>query len=262
MRIFLSILVVTMLALVQVAEAKRFGGGRSLGHSHSYSKPSSSRSHNNSASSQSSSRNTFGKLLAAGAIGAALGYLFTGAGGGIGWILLAIIAFFVISRVMRSRKMNQPRGEQRSMHQSDTGDNGDAAAANNTSSFVTNGKMPDGTPEAVFRHQCMNLFQQLQDLNTADALDKVKGYLTPQMFEQIREEVNSNDEVAQFRELQTEIAGFEKNGSKWTGSVRFSGQVKENSRAQWQFFEEIWHFERDRDEHLWQLAGIQQIDNS
>ncbi len=287
MKLFITLLLISMLAVFQVAEAKRFGGGGSFGYSKSYSGGSAPKSSNTTAAGQKSGgMGGLGKLLAAGAIGAALAYLFTSAGGGIGWILLAVLAFFIISRIMRSRAMSQQRPKQnqsgfggrtingQSSQQFASGNHNNAfdqntAYADETdttrtqtgghNTYAVNGMMPDGTPETVFKHQGLNLFQQLQDLNNAASIEKVKGYLTNDMFNQLKDHVTENAEIAKFENLETEIVGFEKIGTKWVGSIKFSGKVKEDSHSNWDSFEEIWHFDRDKEEHIWQLSGIQQI---
>jgi predicted lipid-binding transport protein (Tim44 family) len=285
MKLFITLLLISMLSVVQIAEAKRFGGGRSFGYSKSYSGSSSSKTSNTTAAGKKSGMGGLGKLLAAGAIGAALAYLFTSAGGGIGWILLAVAAFFIISKILRSRAMSQQRPKQNQSgfggrtidgqpsQQFASGNNHNTfdqntAYADETetrtqtgghTSYAVNGMMPDGTPETVFKHQGLNLFQQLQDLNNAASIEKVKGYLTRDMFDQLKSEISSNNEIAKFENLETDIVGFEKFGTKWVGSIKFSGKVKEDSGSIWENFEEIWHFDRDKDEHIWQLSGIQQI---
>ena len=283
MKLFITILLISLLSFSQIAEAKRFGGGRSFGHSRSYSSQSSSST--NKTTSGTRSKSGFGKLLAAGAIGAALGYLFSGAGGGIGWILLAIIAFFILSRILRNRAMSQQRDNTQSKNpfsgrtiqgqsnhqyahgQNHSYDQSTAFADDSTrttptgssQSFAVNGLLPDGTPETVFKHQGLNLFQQLQELNTVASLEKIKGYVTQDMFTQIKDEIAQNNEIATFENLETEVVGFDKIDTKWVGSIKFNGKVKEDNHSNWENFEEIWHFDRGRDEHIWQLSGIQQI---
>lgn len=236
MRILTFIIAILCLSLSfsHIAEAKRFGGGRSYGHS--YSQPSASKSTSNA-------RSGIGGILAAGAIGALLGYFF---GGGSGSILLLIIFALIAFLVLRKRFRNNPTATSQRQAQSGINLN------------KQNQNLPDGTPKLVFEQQAQNLFYQFQEKNTPENVEMLKGYLTAEFFNAIKSEIINNDEVAQFQSLQFQLINFKQQGQTWIGSVRISGEVKENAQSPWENFSETWHYSREPNEHIWRLCGIQQ----
>lgn len=249
----------------QLAEAKRFGGGGSFGANRAA--PTQSNTANTARNTQNTANkgSMLGRILSIAAIAALMAWLFS-AQGLMGILLLALIIFALVV-FMRRRAMSMQNG----FNQADDARNNQpnhlsafqsaqATEATDTQaeySVAKDGVLPDGTPETVLTHQALNLFKQLQNLNSAENLDKVRGYLTAEMYEQVKDTVASNTEIAEFDNLNAKVIDFEKATDQSIASVMFVGLVKEE--GQWTSFEEVWHFVRGHDEHIWQVAGIQQF---
>lgn len=271
--ILLSVLLIN-LSSFQLAEAKRFGGGDSRGHH--YSAPS--KTHNNSATNQMQKQNklgAFGKILTALGLAALFSWLFSAHGMvGLMVVLLLIAGLIWMMRRQKTSQQvhpqsyiaqNQASQKDQSNHYSlrqgfvakENPSQNETCLADNQA--IKNGQLLDGTPEAVFNHQAMNLFHQLQTLNNKEGLDKIKSYLSEDLYQSVYSDIQENTELAEFKALECKIISCEKNHSQCVTSVMFVGQVKEDSQSNWQSFEEIWHFIRQDGEHLWRVAGIQQV---
>ena len=266
MKNFIVLIIVLSLGLVSVSEAKRFGASKSFG----FNKPAASKniSHNSTKQSQSK-KGLLGGILAAGAIGAMLGYLFSSAGGlGLLMIILLLIGFaLLIYKRKKNFAMNQGslRNTLDSNNMKYSGDFNqenitcdNSIKSENHNFFQNKNTLIDGTPKAVFEHQALNLFNQIQNLNSGSSIDSLKGYLTQDLFEQMKSEILENDQTASFRNIIVDIVAFANEHNIWIGSVHFSGKVKENCLSNWENYSEIWHFSRNKTEHIWKLSGIQQ----
>lgn len=267
-----KIMVIISLLLIalggfQLAEAKRFGGGGNFGASRA------APTQNNTANATRNTQNTankgsmLGRILSIAAIAALMAWLFS-AQGLMGILLLALIVFALVM-FMRRRAMSMQNGFNQAndnrhsqastpfsaFQSAQTTETATESQANYT--IAKDGLLPDGTPETVLTHQSLNLFKQLQNLNNAENLEKVRGYLTAEMFDQVKDTITTNTEIAEFDNLNAKVIDFEKTDSQSIASVMFVGLVKED--GQWNSFEEVWHFVRGHDEHIWQVAGIQQF---
>ncbi|MFZ9035287.1 MAG: hypothetical protein ACO2ZM_04125 [Francisellaceae bacterium] len=267
--VILSILLIA-LGGFQLAEAKRFGGGSS----HGYNRSAPTNTYNKSNASTPAKKNNFGigKILAALGIGALLAWLFS-AQGMSGLLIVLLIAAALIFFIRRF-KATQATAQQNQNHSASFtqsnpswdqnvnalyGSNSDTISETVIEPAVKNGQLADGTPEAVFNHQALNLFNQLQSLNTKSGLEKIRSYLTEDLYHSIKADVENNSDIAEFRDVRGKPVACEKHGNQWLATVMFVGCVKEDSGSDWQNFEEIWHFSRADGEHLWQVAGVQQI---
>lgn len=125
---------------------------------------------------------------------------------------------------------------------------------------VQSGRLPDGTETAAFLRQVRASFQHIQSLNSAEQMEEVRKYLTPALFEELKLEIGSNREVAEFQDLQADLLDASREDGRMVASVRFSGRVSESLNAPAVPFAEVWHFVRPSDsDPRWQLAGIEQV---
>ncbi|MEW9900436.1 Tim44-like domain-containing protein [Chitinivorax sp. PXF-14] len=131
----------------------------------------------------------------------------------------------------------------------------DAPAAN------VGSRLPDGTETVAFLRQAKASFMHLQTMNSPDSVDELRKYLTPDMFEAIRADVQGNTETAEFPELNAEVIEAAREGSQYIATVRFHGRVSESLNSPEQPFTELWHFTKPADGAAlkWLVAGIQQI---
>lgn len=122
-------------------------------------------------------------------------------------------------------------------------------------------RLPDGTETVSFLRQAKASFMHLQTMNSADSVDELRKYLTPEMFESIKADVAANKDTAEFPNLQAEVVEVATEGDKYVASVRFHGMVSESVNAPEQPFEELWHFIKPTapGSLKWLVAGIQQI---
>lgn len=250
----------------QLADAKRFGGGAS----HGYRRSESTQTHSSTASSNTAQKKAgmgmFGKILTALALGALFAWLFSAQGMMGLLIVIALIALFIFFTRKKNTQQNMPHHEASPFYTAAnafTSNSQEAAAEQITSvqknNDVINGQLPDGTPEIVFNHKVLNLFNQLQALNNKEELEKLKNYITEDLYQSVLNNIEHNEELAEFKELNCKVISCDRQANQYIASVMFVGQVKEEKSSNWEKFEEIWHFTRKDGEHLWQVAGIQQF---
>ncbi len=125
--------------------------------------------------------------------------------------------------------------------------------------MTQSGRLPDGTETAAFLRQARASFLHMQALNSPEQLEELRKYLTPELFNELKGEIAVNRDLAEFPELQVELADTGNDNGQLYASARFYGRVSEALNAAPMPFEEIWHFVKPRaDDPRWLLAGIQQ----
>jgi predicted lipid-binding transport protein (Tim44 family) len=239
-----------------------------------------------------------GTAIAAGAAGAAAGYMLgsamnnnhasgnavdtAGAGSGIPWGTLALLGLLGIGGLMWFRRKTASQAPVNSPMPAGNGpvfnSNGQDAARfepipkigsglGQTPSYgaapamasAVPGRLPDGTETPNFLRQAKATFLHLQSLNTPDSLEEVRKYMTPDLFEGLRNEIGSNTDVADFPQLDCQLAEAVEEGGRFIATVRFSGTVSESVNAATVPFSEYWHYVKDGSTGgKWLVAGIQQ----
>lgn len=277
-------------ALVQDAEAKRMGGGRSTGFSRDSgvmnrqgisSKPAAGPAQTaapGAAAPQSGMSRWMGPLagIAAG-LGIAALFSHFGMGAGMGnmvVILLLVAAAVFLVRWLMSRR--QPSsGMQPSMqyagpaggmpHQPQQGGfppttfGGMGAAAPGTASAAN---VPaDFDVEGFLRQSKLN-FIRLQAANDRGDLDDIREFCTPEMAAEIQiqfQERNQQAQVTDVIHLDAELLDVTTESKRAMASVRFSGQLREEVNAMPEAFSEVWHLTKPLDgSRGWAITGIQQ----
>lgn len=227
-----------------------------------------------------------GGMVAAGAAGAAAGYLLgsamndgkttNGEDGGFPWLYviggslagLALLSFF------RRRAANQQmsRAPQslntQPMQFQPAGANGIPPIGSGNPQFGGSGltpppaslqRLPDGTEVPHFLRQAKATFLHLQNLNSADSLEEVRKYLTPDLFQALKEDISANTEPADFPQLDCQVLEGSMENGRMICSVRFHGLVSESVGAPAVPFSETWHYLKDDSSNgKWLVAGIQQ----
>lgn len=233
-----------------------------------------------------------GTAIAAGAAGAAAGYMLGSAmhnnnapasapatqpaGSSIPWGTIALLGLLLVGGLMLfRRKAGNPAGQ---LPQAAGMPNGMAQEAARFepipkigSGFGTTpsyggapmaasslARLPDGTETPNFLRQAKATFLHLQSLNTPDSLEEIRKYLTPDLFEALRADIAGNDDVADFPQLDCQLIEAVEEGGRYIASVRFSGSVSETVNAAAVPFGETWHYVKDKSGSRWLLAGIQQ----
>lgn len=124
------------------------------------------------------------------------------------------------------------------------------------------GTIPAGFDTAAFERSARDQFMALQAANDAGDLARLRGYLTPEMFEAVREEVVERGSAVQKTEvfgLQAQVLNVAEEDAQYVVSVRFSGSVRTEAGATTEDLDEVWHLTKPRTGFGgWVVAGIQQ----
>ena len=274
--LMLITLIFTCLGLFAVeAEAKRLGGGGSIGKQRSMSqqqmqRPPAAAPAPTAPAAPAPAGNKWLGPLAGLAIGAGLGALFAGSGmgGAMGGILMAILAavavMFVIS-MFRKKQAAQPMqyagaGAPYSpppvMEPVQQGSGLSAAP-------VAAANIPASFPVDAFIRSAKTSFIRLQAANDRKDLNDIREYTTPEMYAEISMQIQERDNTPQKTDVTSvnaELIEVAEEGDIAIASVRLSGQLVENGAAP-EHFDEIWHVQKNLrdDKAVWLLAGIQQV---
>ena len=123
-------------------------------------------------------------------------------------------------------------------------------------------QVPAGFDTEGFLRNAKSQFIRLQAAYDAAALDDLREFTSPQMFEQVSADIVQRG-VAPNRtdvmNLDAELLGIETDAVEHTASVRFSGTIREGAEAPTPF-DEVWNLTRPvSGPGGWVLAGIQQV---
>jgi predicted lipid-binding transport protein (Tim44 family) len=100
----------------------------------------------------------------------------------------------------------------------------------------------------------------LQSANDARDLQRLRDYLTPEMFETVRDEIQERGDAPQRTEvfgLDAQVLEVAEEADRYIVSVRFTGSVREQHGAVPEDLDEVWHLTKPRGG--WLVAGIQQV---
>lgn len=247
------------------ADARRMGGGHSMG-SYSRSATSSSSAAQRPAATpnQTPARQggrfaggLFAGLLAGGLIAA----LFGGAFHGINMtdmLLLALVAFAVIMFLKRRRTTAAANNTGNQQNTGSTFNNQQAYTAAQGTSFGSS-KTPAWFNRERFLTDAKQHFTHLQQAWDANNLAEIQDYVTPELYnllkaERAKEPANNKTEVVR---LLAELGDIQEYGQQAEASILFHGVLIEN--GQQTDFSEVWHLVRDmRDQAPWYIQGIEQ----
>jgi predicted lipid-binding transport protein (Tim44 family) len=276
-------------------DAKKFGGGKSVGSQRSAAAdrpagtPSAAPSAPNSAAAATAAPAAAGAAAAAAkpsmmsrmagplagiAAGIGLGYLFSkmGAGGFLGLLLivgLAIVAAVVIGRMMMKKSAaasangapldTAPRVEP--MQYAGAGAASGAAAPVMASGLAGGFGIPAGFDKLGFEENAKKQFMTLQAANDKGDLDEVRNFATDEFYNQIAKDViTGNKDATQVDELHAELLGVETERNHYWASVEFTGKMREDGMVMPSAFREVWNLVKPVDGSKgWLLAGIQQV---
>lgn len=271
---FLTIVLASLSLFAATAEAKRFGGGSSLGKQRTMSPQQA----NNppaaapaATPAPAAAGNKWMGPLAGLALGAGLGALLAGSGlgGAMGGILMALLAIglvvFLIAKFRKQPSQPAPRPLQfagagapyNAPQPSQLPLSGSAVAPS-----APNGSIPADFPVDSFLRSARTTFIRLQAANDRKDLNDLREYTTPEMYAEISMQLQERGNEPQRTEV-TSIRGdlleVVNEGDCAIASVRFTGQLRENDGAP-ENVDEIWHVTKNLrdDKAVWLLSGIQQ----
>lgn len=210
--------------------------------------------------------------------------------GGMGWLwilVLAAIAFFVFRKFKAKKPAtanpyapNNTGNGFGKQNQAPFGQPSTPTAGNNTNIFgqpvggqtptapvggfggaYTNSgqQLPDGTEPATFLRFARQRFNHIQAMNTASNIEEIRRYFTPDLYQEIHQDIANNHDVAEFSNLLANVVEHSTESGQHIVSVRFTGMVSEDINSPSQPFAEIWHFVKPQgSQDEWIVAGIQQ----
>lgn len=287
------------LSLIAVdAEARRMGGGRSVGTQREAVKPNQAAPAQKAApapqqqttppAQKPSGMSKWLGPLAGLAIGAALASLFfnNGLGGALMGILLvlALVAGVIfLARLFLGRRSApdplryaggpQPHGGTEPVLRNPTPapavplGGGSAAPHSLAASMQSDTAAPatqiEGFDAEQFLQHARTNFTNLQAAHDRKDLRSIRDFLTPTLYREIEADVRASGDAPQKTEIVTlnaEVADVTTEGGLYIVSVRFSGLLREEVGAEAQPFSEVWHLEKPTNGRSgWLVSGIQQV---
>jgi predicted lipid-binding transport protein (Tim44 family) len=120
---------------------------------------------------------------------------------------------------------------------------------------------PPGFDEAAFARQAKVNFIRMQAANDAGNLDDLREFTTPEMYAELKMDIDERQGKTQNTEVMTinaETLEALEEGNRQIVSVRFYGTLREDS-DETTTFDEIWHLTKPLTGNQgWVVAGIQQ----
>jgi len=124
------------------------------------------------------------------------------------------------------------------------------------------GAVAEGFDADAFVRQAKVNFIRLQAAHDAANLDDIREFTTPEMYAEIRLQIGERGAAAQRTdvvELNAEVIEVAEETGRYIVSVRFSGLLREEAGAAPAPFDEIWHLTKPTSGKAgWVVAGIQQ----
>lgn len=277
MQRFLSIALALCIGLTLSidANAKRFGGGQSMGSAPTHqarqatpSTPAAAPVAPGRAPAASGASRWLGPLAGI-AAGGLLASMFMGDGFQgmqiFDILIIALIAFLAF-RFIAARRRKQQHPEmaaagapyQRETHQAPSqpvGFGGSAAARPVIDA-------PVWFNEQSFLEAARSHFQTLQQHWDANEMDKIAEFVTPQMLEALKREraaLGDGFQSTYIDNLNVQLEGVDDRADKTVATLTFSGMSKTSRFDQGEVFSESWNMERPQgDNQPWLIAGIRQ----
>ena len=250
------------------AEARRLGGGRSVGAQRNVTPPPASAKpapqqqaapQQTVPQAQPSRWGMLGGILGGLAIGGLLGYLF-GGNGLLGILLLAVLAIVVIAALRAlARRSSEPT---RPVQLAGFGDETVSAPPPSQGAPVpvANARVPAGFDTAGFLRAAKMNFIKLQVANDSGRLDEIREFTTQQMYDELRRDTLASAQQTDVVALNADLLELATEKDQHWAAVRFSGMVRETPGTEPVGFEEVWNLVKPTDGSSgWLLAGIQQM---
>jgi predicted lipid-binding transport protein (Tim44 family) len=122
--------------------------------------------------------------------------------------------------------------------------------------------IPAGFDVPAFERTAKDQFTALQAANDARDLDRLRDYLSPEMFEIVRAEIAQRGDAPQDTQvfgLNAQVLEVVEEPTQYIASVRFTGSIREQKTATPEDMNEVWHLTKPtRGFGGWVIAGIQQ----
>ncbi|HWD22996.1 MAG TPA: Tim44-like domain-containing protein [Burkholderiales bacterium] len=266
-----GVLLVSSALVMPDAEARRFGGGRSIGVQRNVQSAPPARPAQQQQTAQpqqgapaqgapAAAGSKWGPILGGLALGGLLGWLF--AGNGLGGVLL--LALLAIAAVLAFRALARRRETPQQVQYAGLGrDTVYAPPPGQASAPVrASGRVPAGFDAEGFLRAAKKNFARLQVANDLGELESIRDFTTDEMFEEVRKDFAERGAAQRtdVTSLDAELLELATEGDKHWVSVRFSGMVREAPGTAPVGFQEVWNLVKPSDGSSgWLLAGIQQM---
>jgi predicted lipid-binding transport protein (Tim44 family) len=114
-----------------------------------------------------------------------------------------------------------------------------------------------------FARIAKSIFIRLQAANDTADLDDLRRFTTPEMFAEVRLQLQERGSAAQHTDVQevhAEVLDVADDGQQQIVSVRFTGRIVEEQDGPAADFDEVWHLVKPHDDsRSWAIAGIEQM---
>jgi len=124
-------------------------------------------------------------------------------------------------------------------------------------------RIPDGFNVDAFLREAKKSFLALQAANDSGDVDGIRDLVTDEMFEHLKRDVAERGTARQLTDVVTldaRLLELVTESGMHSASIRFSGMIREETGGAPQAFEEIWNLQKpERGDAGWMLAGIQQV---
>lgn len=279
--LFVSVfmLVFAFAGVIPEAEARRMGGGGSFGMQRQANpapaprppaaspQQSPNRQQPGAAPASAGGRSWMGPIAGL-AAGLGIAALFSHLGLGeelASFVLLALLAFGAIIAFRLLMRRGSRNGEPAGMQYA-----GQAAGRSAfTSPVLEKAAVPAGSgsnrerfDSEAFARQAKVQFIRLQAAHDAGDLEDIRGFTTPEVFAEIRQQMAERGSAAQNTDvvdLNAEVVEVAEESGRYVVSVRFTGLVREEAGSAPVAFDEVWHLVKPVSGGSgWLIAGIQQ----
>ncbi|MDA0147905.1 Tim44 domain-containing protein [Vibrio sp. LaRot3] len=281
-------LLMVSVAITPIAEAKKFGGGKSFGKSFKTAPaPKQQKQNTNTvgkeqtAKQSSSKKGLMGGILGGLLAGGLLAAFFGGAFEGIQFmdILIMGLIAFVIFKLMRGLlgakqgSMNQhqrqqpafggnaPKFEQPNVQNFEQQPNVNQGGFGFGSQTDVPHNYPPGFDQAAFVNGSREHYRILQGAWNHNQLETIEEYVSPSLYQDLKAERAklSGEQHTDVMYVDAEIVRADHDASKAQLSLQFSGRYRDAVEGIEDNIEDIWHLERDLTvpNAPWLIVGIQ-----
>ena len=266
------------------AEAKRFGGGFSLGKSYSMPKKAAPAPTKQVAPSQTGSKTAptstaggkagMGGLMGGLLAGGILGALFFGGGFEgiqlmdmllIGLVIFMLFKLFGTQRRTAYAGASQAGYAPNEVPMARNAEQGFGSASNSSNLSATFAKIetPEWFDEEAFLAVAKDHFKNLQNAWDRQDWQEIASYTSSELLQSLKSNrmVLPENQVTEVVSVDVELANFQTLLGEHIVSLYFEGEVRENGSSNSTPFAEAWHLSRDADLATgnWTIVGIEQV---
>ena len=260
------------------AEAKRLGGGKSIGTQSSTAQSSTTARTADAptaptAAAQAPRKNSWLGPVAGLAAGLGLAALASHLGMGEEFANMLMIGLLVFAAIAVFRLLMRKRTQQPAMQYAGMGAGGGSIPMQSQAQPVygsaaaaaapASNALPAGFDAEGFARQAKVNFIRLQAANDAGNLDDLREFVTPEIFAELQMQIRERGTAPQqteVMELNAEVVECVEENRRYRVAVRFRGLLREEAGAAPVNFDEFWHLTKPVDGNQgWQVAGIQQL---